>query len=77
MCKTIPLYLCVILVALAALGNLARFIWNISADVGPVHLAGWTGGVAFLVLGVIAAWGFKALCPCCGSCSSDRKDQQK
>ncbi len=78
MCKTAPLVLCVILITLAALGNLIRFIWSVPVVIGTVHVPNWTGGVAFLILGAIAVWGFKALCPsCCGSCSTDRKDQQK
>ena len=56
-----PLVLITLLVTLAALANLARFFWDISLSIGPVVLPGWTGGIFFIVLALLAAWSFKAL----------------
>jgi hypothetical protein len=72
-CKTIPLVLSSIFVALFAVGHLIRFIWSVPLVIGTFHVPLWISGVLFLVFGLLAAWSFKALCPCChSSCSIDK-----
>lgn len=57
-----PLYIITILISLVALANLARFFWNIPITLGSLlTLPAWTGAVAFIVLGLLAAWAFQAL----------------
>lgn len=48
-------------IALEALVHLSRLFWGISVTVGTVLFPPWTGGIAFLILGLLAAWGFRAL----------------
>lgn len=60
-----PLWLTSSLVAFVALANLFRFLWNIPVSVGSLILPGWTGGVAFIALGLLAAWSFRALSALC------------
>lgn len=55
------LRLITLLVTFAALANLARFFWNVSVSIGTVVLPGWTGGIAYLLLGLLAAWSFRAI----------------
>lgn len=48
-------------IALVAIANLGRFFWGITVTIGTVVLPPWTGGIAFVILGLLAAWGFRAL----------------
>lgn len=59
-----PLVLCVCFIALASIANLVRFLWDIPVMIGSLLLPGWTGAILFILLGLLAAWGFRALCPC-------------
>lgn len=55
------LFLTILFVTLVAVANLVRLLWDIAIHVGPLTLPGWTGGVAFLGLGLLAMWAFRAL----------------
>lgn len=55
------LLLTILLVTFAAIANLVRLLWNISISIGTVVLPGWTGGIFFIGLGLLAAWSFRAL----------------
>lgn len=55
------LFLIILIVTFAAVANLARLLWDISIVVGPLTLPGWTGGIAYLALGLLASWAFRAL----------------
>ncbi len=48
------------LVALIAIVNLGRLLWNIPIIIGSLTLPGWTGGILYLALGLLAAWSFRA-----------------
>ncbi len=56
-----PLYLTTCLIAFVAIANLIRFFWNISITVGTFVLPGWTGGILFILLGLLTAWSFRSL----------------
>jgi uncharacterized membrane protein len=57
-----PLIIISCLIALVAIVNLARLLWNIPLCIGSFVLPGWTGAIAFLLFGLLAAWSFRALC---------------
>lgn len=57
----LPLLIGTLCITFSALANLVRFLWNIPVAVGSFQLPGWTGGIAFVVLGLLAAWMFQAL----------------
>lgn len=57
-----PLIIVSCLVAFIAIVNLVRLLWNIPICIGSFVLPGWTGAIAFLVFGLLAAWSFRALC---------------
>jgi len=65
-----PLYLMTLLVTFIAIVNLGRFFWDITITVDGIVLPGWTGAIAFVILGLLAAWSFKSLLSSSGS--SDR-----
>jgi|GEM_PF-5629868 len=56
-----PLIILTLLVTFAAIANLVRLLWNIPILIGTFYLPGWTGSVAFIILGLLAAWSFRAL----------------
>lgn len=56
-----PLVLTTLLITIVAIANLIRFLWNIPIIVGSLVLPGWTGGVAFIILGLLAAWSIWSL----------------
>jgi hypothetical protein len=55
------LYLPNFFIIVTAIANLVRFLWNIPMVIGNCFLPGWTGGVLFILLGLVAAWSFRAL----------------
>lgn len=57
-----PLIILAFLVTFGAIANLVRLIWNIPLCIGTFVLPGWTGAIFFIVLGLLAAWSFRALC---------------
>lgn len=57
----LPLVLTSLLIGIAAIANLVRFIWNIPVAVGSLFLPGWTGGVLFIILGLLSAWSLRAI----------------
>lgn len=57
-----PLIILSCLITFAAIANLVRLLWNIPISIGTITLPGWTGSIFFLVLGLLAAWSFRALC---------------
>ncbi len=61
-------------VTFAALANMVRFFWDIPVTIGRVFLPGWTGGIAYLVLGILAAWSFKAISALSSPCPIDPSD---
>lgn len=78
-CKSIPVVLSVIIIALMAVGHLIRFIWHVPVIVGTFTVPLWFSGVCFIILGLLAAWSFKDLYACCRgscSCSTDKTDRQ-
>lgn len=56
-----PLVILVCLISFGALANLMRLFWDIPVTIGTFTLPGWTGAIFFLVLGLLAAWSFRAL----------------
>ena len=56
-----PLFLLTCLITIGAIVNLIRLYWNIPVCIGSFTLPGWTGATAYLVLGLLAAWSFRAL----------------
>lgn len=52
-------------VAFAALANLVRLIWDIPVSIGSLYLPGWTGGIAYFILGILSVWSFRALGALC------------
>lgn len=58
--KTV-LFLTALFVAFSAVANLIRLLWDISICIGPLTFPGWTGGLGYLALGLLAAWSFRAL----------------
>ena len=56
-----PFILISLLITIAAIGNLIRFLWNIPVTIGSVDLPGWTGAIIFVAFGLLAAWSFKAI----------------
>lgn len=56
-----PLFLLTLLVTVGAIANLVRLYWNIPICIGSFILPGWTGAFAYLLLGLLAAWSFRAL----------------
>jgi hypothetical protein len=59
--EKLPLLLCVLLVTIGAIANFVRFLWDIPISLGTFVLPGWTGGILFIMLGLLSAWAFKAL----------------
>lgn len=48
-------------VALGAIANLGRLLWDLPVCIGPFVLPGWTGAFFFIGLGLLAAWSFRSL----------------
>lgn len=59
--EKLPLVIILVLVSFVALANLWRFFWNVSVHIDGVELPGWTGLVAFAVLGTLVLWAARAL----------------
>lgn len=59
--RMVPLYLSAILITIAAIANLIRFLLSINVTIGGNSIPPWTGAVAFVVLGLLAWWSFKSL----------------
>ncbi len=57
-----PLVVLTCLITFAAIANLVRLLWNIPISIGTFTLPGWTGSIFFIVLGLLSAWSFRALC---------------
>lgn len=57
-----PLIILTFLITFVAIANLVRLLWNIPMIIGSFYLAGWTGAIAYVILGLLAAWSFRALC---------------
>ncbi|WP_068466752.1 hypothetical protein [Candidatus Protochlamydia phocaeensis] len=55
------LFISSLVIALAAVASLIRFFWNIPVVVGCLTFPGWTGAIAFLLLGLLSSWSFRAL----------------
>ncbi len=55
------LFLVTFIIALQAIANLIRFLWNIPVIVGSVVLPAWTGALFFIILGLLATWAFRTL----------------
>ncbi len=52
---------CASLLTCGAIANLARLFWNIPLSIGSLYLPGWTGAIAFVLLGLLAAWSFREI----------------
>jgi hypothetical protein len=48
-------------VVFVAIANLIRMLWDISLSIGPIYLPGWTGAIAYFLLGLLALWSFRSL----------------
>lgn len=57
----LPLVIGAALIGFVSLANLVRLIWDIPAHIGAITLPGWSGGIAFVVLGLLSIWMFRAI----------------
>lgn len=72
-----PLILIACLITFGAIANLVRLLWNIPVSIGTVTLPGWTGSIFFLVLGLLAAWSFRALCFGCRAAPATHEKEEE
>lgn len=59
--ELLPLTIGTFLITFMAIVSLVRFLWNIPMTVGSVFLPGWTGGIFFILAGLLVAWMSKCL----------------